>query len=302
MNVDARCDQRTAGTTMTVAGAHVVFHLEDDVDMARSQPSSSPTSNDPSLLPDIAALHRDKALKDLEPSSVAVKLLSDSFALAADMFKLAMASMLSVVVPQTCPPSANASSSVDTCDECSCDVAAHECSFGENFRCLTRLNVFVLSWNFLCLLVLVFHYFLVWRREYYIIRHFRESSTVGRLHVRQVIGEHPRLEHRLKIFNRAVFATSLIAIVLQCVNLVSSGVLLFVYYSAGYKTFTTYFTNLLLIGVVLYNCINASYVGMKHNLAFSAVAFEPLSYNVVASHIPKSQRRPNAKAVRSTSM
>jgi hypothetical protein len=35
---------------------------------------------------------------------------------------------------------------------------------------------------------------------------------------------------------------------------------------------------MLLLSLVLYNCVSAAYVGLKHELAYSCVAFEPVSY------------------------
>lgn len=86
-----------------------------------------------------------------------------------------------------------------------------------------------------------------------------------------------------------MFNTSLVAIILQFVNVISSAILIFGYYSNGYKSFTTFFTNLLLISLVLYNCISSAYVGLKHELAYSCVAFEPVSYNAVGPNCVKGQ-------------
>lgn len=37
-------------------------------------------------------------------------------------------------------------------------------------------------------------------------------------------------------------------------------------------------SDMLLLSLVLYNCVSAAYVGLKHELAYSCVAFEPVSY------------------------
>jgi hypothetical protein len=145
--------------------------------------------------------------------------------------------MLAVFVPQSCPASANVGQA-DTCDGCTCEVIAHDCSFSENFRCLTQFNQFVLAWNFICLALLIFHYFLVWRRENFIISNFKETLTLGRLHVRDIIADYPTVQIRLRKYNRWVFNTSCVAILFQLVNVTTSAVLLFGYYSDGYKTFT----------------------------------------------------------------
>jgi hypothetical protein len=162
-------------------------------------------------------------------------------------------------------------------------VVVGNCSFEENFKCLTPLNRWVLAWNFLCLGTLICHYLVVWRRERFMIAHFSESLTRDRLHLRTELSKLPQLGSRLLLHNRIVLVTSIVAIVLQIVNLVLSGVLLFGFYNSGYKTFTTYVTNLLVIATVLYNCYFAAWSGVKHGLGFSAIAFEPVSYNSVQS-------------------
>jgi len=172
---------------------------------------------------------------------------------------------------------------------CTTTPADHDCTFQENFTCLSGFNKFVLGWNFISLALLVFHYFLVWRREKFIIMHFKETLTLGRLHVRDIISDYPTMQIRLRKYNRWVFNTSVCAIVLQAVNVVSSAVLLFGYFNDGYKTFTTFFTNLLIISTVLYSCISAAYIGLKHELAYSCVAFEPVSYNAVGPNCVKGQ-------------
>jgi hypothetical protein len=151
-----------------------------------------------------------------------------------------------VFVPQECPgaePPEPLPPSWDGCDGCSCNRNSHDCSFKENFICLSPLNVFTLFWNFLCLATLVFHYFLVWRREHFIISNFKETLTLGRLHVRDIIADYPTVQIRLRKFNTWVFNTSVLAITLQVVNIISSGILIFGYYNNGYKSFTTFFTN-----------------------------------------------------------
>lgn len=212
------------------------------------------------MKPDMAAMKRFKSLRDLAPDSPAMKLFQDTCVLLIDLFKLSMASMLSVFVPQLCPASTRLyepkpgttagdyvgpalASFQDRADACTDAKAAHDCTFRENFICLSTFNQFVLAWNFICLATLIFHYFLVWRRENFLILHFKETLTLGRLHVRDIISDYPTMQIKLRKFNSWVFNTSVIAIVLQSVNVVTSAVLLFGYYDDGYKTFTTFFTS-----------------------------------------------------------
>lgn len=57
----------------------------------------------------------------------------------------------------------------------------------------------------------------------------------------------------------------------------------------GYKTFTTFVTCTMLVVIVMYQCLTASYTGLRHKLAYSAIVFEPVSYNSIQPHNIKGQ-------------
>jgi hypothetical protein len=91
---------------------------------------------------DTKLMARMKVLEDLAPDSKITRFLLNSFALMVDMFKLAMASMLAVFVPQLCPANEEATGGPSNCTNI---IVPHDCTFEENFRCLSRFNQFVLS-------------------------------------------------------------------------------------------------------------------------------------------------------------
>lgn len=146
------------------------------------------------------------------PPSNAVKWLVYFITLGADLFKLSMASMLSVFVPQLCPGNDSDDGGTDNCTDIK---TPHDCSFEENFRCLTSFNQFVLTWNFLSFGVLLLHYHLVWRRERFMIGHFNETLLHGRLALKNELHHYPTLQILLHKYNRRVFNTSLLAIFFQ---------------------------------------------------------------------------------------
>jgi len=158
-------------------------------------------------------MRRVKMLEDLAPDSPAIRRLINAIAVVVDLFKLSMASMLAVFVPQSCP--GNEENIPGGSGNCTDIVGVHDCSFEENFRCLTPYNQFVLATNFICLFALVCHYVLVWRRETFMVEHFKESLEYGRLHLRSVIQDYPTVAIRLHRANKWVFNVSVIVVVLQ---------------------------------------------------------------------------------------
>jgi len=84
--------------------------------------------------------------------------------------------------------------------------------------------------NFICLFCLFFHYALVWRRETFFVAHFKESLEVGRLDLKEVIHEYPTIAIRLHKLNVWLFNISVLVIVLQIANVISSAYLVFALY------------------------------------------------------------------------
>ncbi len=231
---------------------------------------------------------------------------------------------LGVFVPQSCPGNEEAFGGPDNCTTI---IGPHDCSFEENFRCLVPFNKWVLAINFICMASFFLHYGLVWRRENFCVynvrraraprkhalqrgsscsRHvsrltetllffrvpiaqFKESLEAGRLDLRTVLNDYPTAAVRLHRLNVWLFNISIVTLVLQVVNVISSAWLCFKLYPNGYKTYTTFATNCLLISIVLYNCTQAAWVGMRHELAYSAIAFEPVSYNSINAKIARGQ-------------
>ncbi len=122
--------------------------------------------------------------------------------------------MLSVFVPQQCPGN-EVVAGTGTEEHCTNDPLPHECSFRENFVCLSTFNAFVLGWNFISLILLIFHYIAMLRREKYIITHFRESNLVNRVYLKKIIHEYPTVNHKLYRLNNMVFYFTVTCVLAQ---------------------------------------------------------------------------------------
>jgi hypothetical protein len=230
---------------------------------------------------------RVRTIRDLEMSSTTL-LMIDTVTLLVDLFKLSMASLFSIFVPQLCPPSDNyrtytPSSSATYWigpavgnysvipNACTDETYSHECSFVENFICLNALNQFVLAWNFITLAFCIIHYFVIWNREKFLSAHFQEDLNRGKIAFRSIIDDYPSLRQRFEILNKRVFHLSLFIAFLQVVNVISSFILIQFDYYENYTTETTFFANLLLIFLTFYNSMAAANIGIKYKVAFSCV-------------------------------
>lgn len=248
------------------------------------------------LMPDVEAMRQAKELRDLAPDSDLVQLIMATGELIVDCFKMVIASLLSVFTPQLCPlldpatayPVCLSTNGLIT-DPIQLESliskfnsTGHECSIDENFTNLTDFNKAVLGWNFITLGTVLIQYIMAWRRERFMIDKLEISNLDTRIHLRDIIHQYPHIEDRLQWYNRRVFELSVIGILFQVVNILMSAVLIFRDYYNGYKSVTSFFTNVLITATVLKNAAVNTYIGMKHRLAYSAVSFDPISYNNVS--------------------
>ena len=95
------------------------------------------------IRPSIQVMQRLRVFEELAPESPAVKWILFAITCLVDLFKLCMASLLSIFVPQLCPGNETATGGPDNCTQ---NPLPHDCGFEENFRCLTDFNAFVIVW------------------------------------------------------------------------------------------------------------------------------------------------------------
>ena len=178
-----------------------------------------------------------------------------------DSYKILVACLLSVFVPQYCPENGT-------------------CTLSENFSNLTIFNAFVLAFNFLTLALFVHLYYLQTKRETYFITHLDSSSDQAFNSLETNLKEYPRIFGRVKDHNANFFLSVKITTIAFYLNVLFSSILVCYFYYNGMRTVTTLLANVLLASGKLYatwGLLNSK----KHVLALSALRSYPVSYNVI---------------------
>lgn len=185
-------------------------------------------------------------------------------ATVAEGYKVVMACLLSVFVPQYCP-----------------DTQA-TCTFKQNFSDLTPYNIFVLFFNFWTLSLFLYLYYLQNKREAYLISHLDADRNHTVSSFATNLKEYPRIISRVNEQNNQLYKLTRLAMKMFSVNIVFSAVLVFHYYYDGFRTVTTLVANVLLVSSKLFNmdqvlkgCIS------DVPLALSTYRTAPVAYNVV---------------------
>lgn len=210
---------------------------------------------------------------------------------ASDAFKVVMASLLCVFVPQACTiEESNRDIFIQTFgSELPLEInhmngttmTTHVCTFNENFSNLIDYNAFVLAFNFLTLGYFIHLYTVELRREKWMIDHLDYDKEKPDDHILTLKDTHPDIITRLNWHNHRYMRTYKYLHVIYIMNFLFSAVLVLYYYYLDYRTATTLVTNTIL-------CSNKIRIGRqlaiqsaKKEYAYSFYNNKNISFNVI---------------------
>lgn len=191
------------------------------------------------------------------------------FNMAKEAFKVVMACMLVVFVPQLCH------------DDEVLRTGPHLCTTRENVMNITRWNTFVLAWNLLTVGMMTSLYAAENRREFWLIRMLDADKTKPDGAIQSVLAAYPGVRRKLSTWNRAMFCAYAVTAAFFVINAVLSGVLIFNDYFLDVRSATVYVTNILLLGGKMYTGVTLAFSAKQKELATSFYLTEPVQWNVL---------------------
>jgi hypothetical protein len=218
---------------------------------------------------------------------------------ASDAFKVVMASLLCVFVPQAC-----------TIEESNRDIfkktfggempnelndmngtklTTNICTFNENFTNLIDYNSFVLAFNFFTLGYFIYLYTVELRREKWMIDNLDYDKEKTDDNIITLKDLYPEIMERLKWHNMKYMQTYKYLHVIYIMNFIFSAVLVLYYYYLDYRTATTLVTNTIL-------CSNKIRIGRqlaiqsaKKDYAYSFYNNKNISFNIIDPSLIKDE-------------
>lgn len=175
-----------------------------------------------------------------------------------ECFKIFMACLLSVFVPQECD--------------------GRMCSIQENFDDLNAFNIIVLFVNFATLGVFFALYVIELDREYWLIKHLDIDRTNGERSVAEITTDSV-IVNDLSSHNKRYYQTSLAVVGTFALNFVLSTILLLGVYYYDYRTVTTLLSNTLLLVGKVKTCLRLSTISYKEKKGMSYYTVDHLCYN-----------------------
>lgn len=205
-------------------------------------------------------IQKTRKFKDKYLTKDALHKFISVFNTLKESFKILMASMLLLFVPQKC-------------DSTQC----------EPYQRFTTLSwePFVLAFNFLTLLFLASVYVSENIREFLLIKYFDKDESKPDNNLLSILPTNQTLAKRLTVWNRRIFGLYITTFLIFITNNILSGVLIYKDYYLDAQTITVYITNILLIFGKLYNGLIISRNSVKKNLAYSLTLSEPVSWNIL---------------------
>lgn len=184
-----------------------------------------------------------------------------------EIFKVAMASFLSISV-------------VQKCDE-------GICSFSENIERKSAYGNIVIAVNTANILAFGILYFIEFNREMFMIKYLDVDKHHGDYHLPSLLDGYENIKIRLISYNKNYYLSTKVLLGLTSLNWVLSGVLVLgSYYSM--KTVTSFITNILLVITKLSDAYGVSKESTKNNYGLSAYIKEYTSFNVIdKDHVHK---------------
>ena len=213
-----------------------------------------------SIIPAPAPVTSLKKFKDKYASQDVKDRLVSVFNTIKESFKILMASMLLLFVPQKCDNS--------------------QCQPYQRFTTLSW-EPFVLAINFLTLLSIASVYICENIREFLLIKYFDKDESKPDNNLISILSSHPILLKNLTTWNKRIFGLYVFTFLIFLLNNVLSGILIYKDYYLDVQTITVYITNILLIFGKLYNGLLISRKSMVKNMAYSLTLVEPVSWNIL---------------------
>lgn len=180
----------------------------------------------------------------------------------AEFFKVSMACLLSLFVPQRCEHG---------------DL----CTLQDNFKNLDNYNIFVIFLNFTSLGYFLWCYIYEMYRENYMIKKLDVDDHEDDYYLVEEVKKFPKIEQRLTSINNNYHQYNKILYALMFSNFVASAVLVLHFWYLDYRTVTTLLTNMLLVVGKISKSIDVSEQSVREKIAISNYITKYVRFNRV---------------------
>jgi len=190
--------------------------------------------------------------------------LKATIGFGTESFKVLMAAMLSLFVPQKCP---NQSDGL--------------CTLHDNLIDLTPFNIAVVVINFTTLAGFITLYIVEYIRENWCIEWLDVDPSKPNNNLDKEIEQYPQIKENMNRLNRKYYIVAWIMVAMNILNFIVSSILIYGYYYLDYRSVTVLITNVLLIVDKLATCFSIATRSITEEVPVSAYMNVPVVFNTV---------------------
>jgi hypothetical protein len=201
-----------------------------------------------------------KEIKVIEKDQDSQQRLKVYSSFMIELFKVAMASFLSISVVQKCENGI--------------------CSFSENIDRQSNYGNIVIGINVINIFAFLSLYYIEFNREMYMIKYLDINKEKGDYYLPNVLDKYEDIKKGLHKYNKNYFNVTKILLLTTVMNWSLSTILVLKYYYSV-KTITSLLTNVLLIITKLNDAYSISKESYNNNYGLSAYIKEYTSFNVI---------------------
>jgi len=192
----------------------------------------------------------------------------------SNSYKVFMASLLSIFVPQKCSES-----------------PTNECSISDNFTNLIPYNVVVIVLNFITLVSFLVFYCIEYYRENWCIEYLDIDDNKPLTNLKKEIEEYPEFKEKLININYVYYISSYTLLILNLINFIMSSVLIYHFYYLDFKSISVMITYFLLVSDKLFTTLSTSKKSYLEIIPNSAYMNRLIVFNSIdTDYIKKSEK------------
>jgi hypothetical protein len=217
--------------------------------------------------------------------------LSVCTSFVGDGFRVVMASLLCIFIPQGCDNAVDNHSMFDSMFGSKYEHISGQlngttptltvCTFTENFTNLIDFNVFVLAFNFFTLGYFIYLYIIELNRENWMIKTLEYDESKHETAITTLKEEYPEVIEQLQKYNRKYMKAYKYLQFLYVFNFIFSAILVLYYYYYDYRTATTLLTNVALCSSKIRNGKEVAETSYKNEYAYSYFNIKHLNFNAI---------------------
>ena len=157
----------------------------------------------------------------------------------------------------------------------------HPCTINEIFADIFCYKIFVITWNFLCLMLFFINFTLELYRERYIINNFEYTISKPLKNIFHILKNNSQVENKYMKISRYLYYMNYICSSVMFLNILFTGILVYMYGYDGYRSITGLFSSVLLTLEKLYYNYSILDLVITQHWVFSTKNVKPVCYNVL---------------------